>query len=181
MKFIITVTAAIMAITVMAAGPLRQVRDLDSMKPYLSLGGPTERPDLSGPDVIVYENGITIKPLAPGGGLNVSTTRLHARENYCSLYFSCTNAYINIPAGRVLWSYYTVPYGSGAAIGGRTYGFNFNATGSTINSFGGYVGSFVRTNLGCLLDLQIHGCLIDVQKGAELASHNCLGYPTCVW
>jgi hypothetical protein len=80
-----------------------------------------------------------IKALAPGGGLNYSKPGLDSRNGYCSITFSCNDAYVYIPSGNVLWSYYTIPYGDGDSLGRNSEGASFDFSGSTIQGGGAFL------------------------------------------
>jgi hypothetical protein len=136
--------------------------------------------DLSGPDVI-FQDGIYVKPLKPGGSFGHSKTGLNTRsDGYCSTYSYCYNAYVYIPSGEVLQSYLTIPYGDGDSLDGNDYGIYQNFSGSTIITNGGDLGSYDTVNLGCLLWTEYIDCFIQASdSGASIGSHNCLGYDSC--
>jgi hypothetical protein len=181
MRFVAIVATGIVATTAMPVeGPRPPRRDV-FVPPLLHIKDSNVTApiyDLNGPDVI-FQNGLYVKPLAPGGSFHHSKTGLDSRDGYCSTYSYCNNAYVYIPSGYIVQSDLTIPYGSGDSLDGNNWGINQDFSGTTFDNVGD-LGSWNTLNTGCLLYTEYIDCYFQgTGSSAWIASHNCLGYSSC--
>ncbi|KAF9890387.1 hypothetical protein FE257_006055 [Aspergillus nanangensis] len=148
---------------------------------FLELDGALQALDLSSPDVIHEEHAIR-KPLGPDSSFNVTIGGADPnggdldkrQEGYCSMYFGCRNQYILVKEN--LWSFWTVHYGDGDALNGRSgWEDHYADSTSMIRSFGGQVYASNTKKSGCHITFDLQGCYIDVPTQTFLGSYNCAG------